>query len=236
MNKPIVSQTNKETDIKVAVYGGNGFVGTRVSECLVERGFDTVAVSRTGHKPLHLKDLKWSESVRWCKGDASAPDIKLLETIDILVLLVGSPPIPTFSNKSYLRQVFMNGTTNVNAINAAAEAGVKQVILLGAKIPCIINTDKFGYAKGKRLALEAARNFANLSDQHSATVLKPGAIYGKRHLSNGKVVHLDWFMAPLSKVMPWQFVSVDAVAKSIAHMAIDSGGKGEFSIVGNSDI
>ena len=236
MGKQIETQTNKEADIKVAIYGGNGFVGTHVSKYLAQRKISTVALSRTGHKPLHIKDQQWSESVRWCKGDASTPDAKLLQTVDVLVLLVGSPPLPTFSKESYDRQVFMNGTTNVNAIKGATDAGVKRIVLVGARIPWPINTDKFGYAKGKRLALEAAQEFAKQSEQHSATVIKPGAIYGKRYLSNGKVVPLDWFMAPMAKLMPWQFVSVDAIANRIASIAIEHGDASGLTIIENSDI
>lgn len=235
MTDKFATQTDKNTHFKVAIYGGNGYVGTRVCEQLSKKGVSTVALSRTGHKPLHIKDTKWSESVRWCKGDASKPDTKLLEQVDVLVLLVGSAPLPTFSKESYDHQVFMNGTTNVNAIEAAADAGIKHVILLSAKIPWPINTDKFGYAKGKRLAENAAQTFAELSHQHSATVLKPGAIYGKRYLSNGKVVRLDWFMSPLSKIIPWQFVSVGAVASRIADIALEPT-IDQFRIIENRNI
>jgi len=230
---------------RVVVYGGNGFVGTRVARCLAEKNIYTVCVSRTGHKPVHLKDQPWSENVRWCKGDASEPHPDLLESASVLITLVGSPPLPTLTKDAFEHQVFMNGTTNVNAIRAAGTAGIKKVILLGAKIPLPLRSDRFGYTKGKRLALEAAKAFSELSSEHRAAVLQPGAIYGTRHLATGKSLPLGTVMKPLSFIMPWQFISVDQVAKRITSIALndDSGEvsgevsrSDQFSIIGHSDI
>jgi len=137
-------QTDKT---KVAVYGGNGFVGTRVAKALLEQDVCAICLSRTGHKPLHLKDCKWSESVRWCKGDASTPDTQLLEHLDGLVTLVGS-------QEAYDQQVFMNGTANANAIREAGKSGIKRIVLVGAQIPFFIRGDHFGYASGKSVPLD----------------------------------------------------------------------------------
>lgn len=227
---------NKE-NIKVVIYGGNGFVGTRVAERLVRLDACTVCISRTGHKPLHLREEEWSTNVRWCKGDASQADEALLASIDVLICLVGSPPVPTFSQESYEHQVFMNGTTCANAIKSAEKAGIKRVVLLNAQIPLPLRTDRFGYAKGKRLALEAAEAFAEISEHHTAVVLQPGAIYGKRHLANGKVVPLHWFMRPFSVIMPWQFVSVEDVADCIVRAVIDDKRyRGKFTVLSNRDL
>jgi len=217
-----VSNTKHQTTQKVVVYGGNGFVGTRVAEQLFRSGVCTVCLSRTGHKPLHLKDEEWSQKVRWCKGDASEPSTQLLSTADVLITLVGAAPLPTFSKQAYEEQVFMNGTTNVNVIQAAGEAGVKRVVLLGAKIPLPLRTEYFGYAKGKKLALQAAKQFSELSDQHSAVVIKPGVIYGTRYLLSGKSIALGKVFKPMSYVMPWQFVSVEQVAKRIVDAALSA--------------
>ncbi|MFT6409159.1 MAG: nucleoside-diphosphate-sugar epimerase, partial [Arenicella sp.] len=204
-NKPISDR------IKIAVYGGNGFVGTRVAEALVDRGVCAACLSRSGHKPLHLKDQKWSETARWCKGDASDPDTQLLERMDGLVTLVGSPPLPTFSKQAYDQQVFVNGTTNAIAIQRAGEAGIKRIVVVGAQIPFFMRRESFGYAKGKNIALQAAEDFSKLSSEHRAVVLQPGMIYGRRYLESGKAIPLDKIFKPFSWLMPWQFVSVEKV-------------------------
>lgn len=235
----MVQDCDTETDspTKIVVYGGNGFVGTHIAKELSESDACTVCLSRTGHKPLHLKDDQWSEKIRWCKGDASEPDEQLLQRMDVLICLVGSPPIPTFSKQAYEQQVFMNGSSSVTLIEKAQQAGIKRIILLGAKIPYLLQSDSFGYAKGKRMALDAAKEFAAAAPENQATVLQPGAIYGTRHLDNGKALRLDWFMRPLAVLMPWQFVSVQRVAQRIANIALsDVPQDPRMQVISNRDI
>jgi len=222
---------------KIVIFGGNGFVGTHVAEQLANRDLCVICLSRTGHKPIHLKDEAWSTSIRWCKGDASEPNMPLLSSSDIVISLVGSAPLPTMSKDAFQHQLFMNGVTNVNLINAAAKAGVKRIVLLGAKIPSLLKRDGFGYAKGKRLALEAAEEFSTLSDKHTAIVLQPGAIFGTRHLKNGKAIPLGSILKPISYLIPWQFVSVDSVASAVAHAAIsDAPYAGKFTVLAHNRI
>ena len=222
---------------KVVIYGGNGFVGTHVAHALLNKGVCTACLSRSGHKPLHLKDQKWSESVRWCKGNALEPDTKLLERVHGMIALVGSAPLPTTSREAYEAQVIANGETNASAIKAAGEAGIKRIILVGAKLPFFLQSDRFGYAKGKRIAMEAARAFSELSNEHRAVVLQPGMIFGKRFLKSGKSVSLDTFFKPLSYIMPWQFVCVNRLAERVAcEMMCDDSSRGQFIVIKNSQI
>lgn len=233
-NSEAKSQAEKT---KVIIYGGNGFVGTHVARCLAESNVAAVCLSRTGHKPIHLQDEEWSNQVCWSKGDASQPDPKLLASADCMICLVGSAPLPTFSKAAYEQQVFSNGTTNATAIKAAGVAGIKKVILLGAKIPWPMRRDSFGYAKGKELALAAANEFSQLSEHHSAIVLQPGIIHGKRHLTSGKVIPIDLYVGPMAHLMPSQFVSVETLAKRIAEVSLTEGPHtGKLTIISNSDI
>jgi len=231
------SPQSRAKKAKVIIYGGNGFVGTHVAKRLVEANAYAVCLSRTGHKPIHLQDEEWSSQACWSKGDASAPDSKLLASADCLICLVGSAPLPTFSQASYNEKVFTNGTANANVIKAAAEAGIKKVILLGAKIPWPLRRDSFAYTKGKNLALNAASEFAQLSEQHTAVVLQPGMIYGKRFLANGKSIPLNTLLGPIPHIMPGQFVSVETVANRIIEMALTEGAHtGKLTIIKNADI
>lgn len=227
----------KENKLKVAIYGGNGFVGTYLAKEFAARNIGTVCLSRSGYKPLHLKDEEWSETVRWCKGDATEPKLELLSTVDVIIVSVGSPPIPTLSKEAYEHQVFMNGTTNANLIRAAGEAGVKRVIVMGASIPLPMRSDKFGYTKGKRLAYDAAKAFSELSKQHRAVVLQPGAIFGTRHLANGWSIPLGAVMKPLSYIMPWQFIDVEKIAQRVVNEALDNDAdKPSFMVLKNTAI
>jgi nucleoside-diphosphate-sugar epimerase len=222
---------------KVIIYGGNGFVGTHVAKRLSLANAKVVAVSRKGNFPKHLHEEDWAKRVSWKKGDANQPDMELLATCDVMVCLVGSPPIPTFNADAYEQQLFMNGTANVSAIEAAGKAGIKRLVLLGAKIPESIQGDRFAYAKGKRLSLEAALKFSELSKEHQATILQPGGIYGTRHTAGGMPIPINWVLAPLAKIIPSQLVSVDRVADRIADAALCANSDTvAFSVIANSHI
>ena len=146
---------------RVVVFGGSGFVGSRVVEKLAELGANVVAVSRGGRPPEQVKNEEWAKQVAWVKGDAGAPDVELLKGSDAVVSLIGSAPKPTFSEDAYEKEFSLNGTSNVNVIQAAGEAGVKRVVYLAAKIPGYMDKDSFAYTKGKRVSIEAAEKFAS---------------------------------------------------------------------------
>jgi nucleoside-diphosphate-sugar epimerase len=235
---------------KVAVFGGNGFVGVHVLERLAGKGIDCICISRTGEVPVHLRksEPSWVDTVDWVKGDASRPDVSLLGQAGVVITLVGSPPVPTFTKEAKKQQVFMNGDTNVGAIEGAALAGVKRVVLLGAYMPKLLQTSRFGYYVGKQKAFEAARQFALLSAEHSAVVLRPTAIYGTRYTAKGRPIALDPLMGPVAKIqlslprfvrnrLPKTLVSVDQVATVLANAAISPPQNNEpFTIIENEQI
>lgn len=222
---------------KVVIYGGNGFVGTHVAQRLSLANAKAVAVSRSGRFPKHLHQQEWAKRVSWKKGDASEPDMDLLKSCDAMICLVGSPPIPTFSKKAYDHQLFTNGTANVKAIQAAGEAGIKRLVLLGAKLPEVIQTDRFAYAKGKRISIEAASKFSELSKEHKVTIIQPGAIYGTRHTIGGMPVPIHLILGPLAKILPSLFISVDKVADRIADAALDTRNEAlSFSVIHHAHI
>ena len=222
---------------KIVIYGGSGFVGCKVAEVLSTASVKVVCVSRTGNKPIHLQAHAWAEGVDWVRGDASQPDPELLQDCTALVCLVGSPPIPTVGKQAYDKQVFANGLTNSAAIKAAESAGVRRVVLLGAKIPYLMDKDWFGYAKGKQISFQAAESFSQISDDHHAVVIQPGGIFGKRHTQSGKEIPIDLVMRPLSRILGSQLISVERVASRIASEALSKDENQEsLKIVKHSDI
>jgi len=222
---------------KILIYGGNGFVGTHLAEKLSLKGFSVVCLSRSGHKPLHLNDKKWSENVRWCKGDANSPDEELLSTAEVVVILIGSPPLPTLTQEAYQKQLNSNGEAPNSVIEASLKVGVKRIVLMGAQVPFFLNTDFFAYSRGKRSALESAKTFAKASDQHSAVVFQPAPIYGKRHLKNGRVIPLDKFMSPLRKIVPSQFMCVNRLTNKLTNVIVNHDEyQGKFTLFKQSDI
>lgn len=205
---------------RIIIYGGNGFVGVNVAEQLIARGASVTCVSRSGQRPVHLTNIDWADKVAWLKGDAGTPDASLLSDFDVLISTVGSPPMPTLSQATYAKQLSINGTCNVNAIECGGEAGIKRLVLVGAKLPKFLQIDRFAYAKGKRIAFEAAQAFARLSDEHRAIVIQPGGVFGTRYTPSGTKIPLGLVMGPLSKIMSSQFISVEKLAKCIADSAL----------------
>ena len=229
---------------KIVLFGGNGFVGTAVAQELIHQGFTPVCVSRTGSMPMYLNETEWAEEAEWIQGDALNPDPQLFDKTLAVVTLVGSPPVPTFSKLAYQKQLTMNSEPNLAVMRATAESEVKRLVILGAHLPEIVQTDKFGYAKGKRLCEEAAQQFADESDQHTAVVVKPTAIYGVRHSATGRRINIGLAMKPIAnlqamlpkKYLPETLVSVQAVANSVVNACLDQSLAGRFSVVTNQQI
>jgi nucleoside-diphosphate-sugar epimerase len=235
-------------ETKIIVFGGTGFVGTSVAKNLVSRGINTVCVSRSGSRPAHLAtNAPWAEQVQWETGDATSPDHTLLKSATVVLTLVGSPPLPTFTKRAWQQQLLMNSEPSIQVINAAQQCGVPRVVLLGAHLPWLLQTDFFAYAKGKRLSFEAAQNFANAAQKHVATVIQPSAIYGTRHTRSGKAINIARVMRPLAKlqnalpaminkVLPEPFVSVDAVAQCTVDACLADQYPSKFSVIANAQI
>lgn len=206
--------------MRIIIYGGNGFVGTQAAKTLILQGADVTCVSRTGDQPAQLLAQEWANRVTWVRGDADNPNTELLGAHQVLISTIGAPPIPTFTQQGYAKSLHTNGEVNARAIEAAGQVGIKRLVLLGAKLPAAINGDWFAYAKGKAMAMQAAEQFSQLSDAHSAVVIQPGGIVGRRHTKNGRALPIDVVLSPVSKLMPSQLISVDKVAQCIADAAL----------------
>lgn len=235
------------TDKRVVLYGGNGFVGTSIAKLLVQRGVTPVIISRTGDRPAHLTDESWADDAVWLYGDAKRPTLKYLKGATAVVALVGSAPVPTFSDEAYKHRFFKNSLPNIGAIAAAKATGVKHLVLIGAHIPKVLSTRNSAYVRGKRLCIEAASDFAATSDLHGAVILQPTGIYGVRHKADGKAVRLDLVLRPISiiqgvlpefirKFLPEQLVSVEAVARAAVSACLDEAFAGKHHVLSNQEI
>ena len=63
------------TALRVTVLGGNGYVGQRVCEKLVERGCDVTSISKSGKAPSGA----WTQSVKWVANDLTRGSRQELE-------------------------------------------------------------------------------------------------------------------------------------------------------------
>ena len=236
------------TPIRLLVYGGNGFVGSKVLELAATRGAICTSVSRSGKIPAQLERLRpsWLSNVTWTAGDALHPDPSQVASADAIVCLVGSPPLPTFNQRAFEQQVMINGSANSAVIAEAQRQGVKRLVLLSAHIPALMRSSRFGYYVGKQQAGEAAADYAKASVDNAATVIYPSAIYGKRYTGGGTAVPLGVFMSPVAWVMrclpmavsqflPESPVRVQQVATSVVDAAMAAERRG-LMVVENQDL
>ncbi len=229
---------------RIVLVGGSGFVGSQIAAGLVAAGKTPVCISRRGGRPPHLEGVAWAAAADWLQGDARDPQPAWFAEALAVVTLVGSPPVPTVSRQAYLEQVANNSEANLAAIGAAEAAGVTRLVVLGAHLPGPLRSDRFGYAKGKRLTMEAARDFVERAPEQGAVVLQPSAIYGTRHSAAGTPVNLGRVMGPVASLqnslpealkafLPEPFVSVQAVAAHAVAACLEPQYAGKFTVIGN---
>ncbi|XP_057521652.1 uncharacterized protein At1g32220, chloroplastic isoform X1 [Amaranthus tricolor] len=129
---------------KLLVFGGNGFVGSHVCKEALERGLSVSSISRSGRSSINEP---WADRVSWHQGNLFSPEtIKdVLDGVTSVISCVGG-----FGSNSYMYKI--NGTTNMNAIRAAAEKGVKRFVYISAADFGVVNYLLQGYYEGKRAA------------------------------------------------------------------------------------
>ena len=82
--------------LRVAVFGGTGYVGSAVCDRLVRRGHIVTAISRRGANPKPNSDTLGR--VNWVRGDATDGKVveKVLKDSDAAVHAIGTCPRPKF--------------------------------------------------------------------------------------------------------------------------------------------
>jgi len=234
---------------RVIVFGATGFVGSHIMACLGRACIDGLGVSRSGSMPISWQKnpQPWMDRLSWVSSDASVLDESLFNGASSVISCIGSPPVPTFSEAAFKKQLQANGDINVNIIRSASINNIERIILIGAQIPAILQTEKFAYYLGKQKALEAARQFALSEEGRFAAVLQPGGIYGTRSTQGGVPIPLNWLMHPVSVVhqalpewaqkrLPAQFVSVHKVASMAVDQLSTAITDKPFKLISNEDI
>ncbi|KAH6624801.1 hypothetical protein B0J18DRAFT_450005 [Chaetomium sp. MPI-SDFR-AT-0129] len=75
---------------RIVVFGGNGFLGSRICRAAVSRNWDVTSVSRSGPPHWHTSPA-WSTSVSWERADIFRPSqwVSLLHNADYVVHSLG---------------------------------------------------------------------------------------------------------------------------------------------------
>lgn len=160
---------------KVLVLGGNGYVGTHICKEALAKGIPVASLSRSGRPGVAEP---WCDDVEWVKGDLFQPANwrTALDDVSAVVSCVGG-----FGSNEQMRKI--NGGANVEAIRAAAEAGVDRFVFISAHDFGLPGFVMRGYYAGKRAAEdELLRRFP-----YSGVILRPGFIHGVRQVGSVKL-------------------------------------------------
>ncbi|CAL9073797.1 unnamed protein product [Musa textilis] len=209
---------------KLLVLGGNGFVGSHVCKEALDQGLSVSSLSRSGRSSIRES---WADKVEWLQGSLLVPESwkDVMNDVTAVISCVGG-----FGSNSYMYKI--NGTSNINAIRAAAEkAGVKRFVYISAADFGLVNYLLQGYYEGKRAAeAELLTKFT-----YGGVILRPGFIYGTRQVGSMKIP-LGLIGSPLEMVLQHARplgrlplvgplltppVNVTAVAKVAVRAAID---------------
>lgn len=185
---------------KIVVFGGSGFVGTRVCKHIVGMGADVVSVSRHG-RPASATGA-WADSVQWAKGDIFDPQSGWKD------LLKGSAGVVStlgaFGSNEFMYKIC--GQANIDVMDAAADLKVPRFAFISVHdyhFPGGWHAKDFllkGYFQGKR---DAEAHLFKLFPE-SGVALRPGFIYGSRAAGN-MTIPLGVVGVPLAAVS-WHYM------------------------------
>jgi len=231
---------------KIVVFGGDGFIGSRVCKQLLDinPGTKVVAISRTrSEPPLWAAKMTWAKKVDWIAADALTADFApLLEGASAVVSCIGA--LGSQDDEK------INGQANVRLADAAAKANVQRFVYIS--VNPLVNEAAAGlgvlpeYFKGKREAEAAVK--ADFGPK-SSTIVRPTLVYGGDvfNISPPRVPYY-WgsfvetvlcsipfrLLADLSAPVPALKVAllppvdVDTCARAVAEAALGEGDGGEI--------
>mmetsp|Transcript_121498 Transcript_121498/g.222657 ORF Transcript_121498/g.222657 Transcript_121498/m.222657 type:complete len:443 (+) Transcript_121498:33-1361(+) len=175
----VVAQLPGSSKPRLAVFGGRGFIGSRVCRTLIESGCEVVSISLSGMPPSWAKDEPWVQEVQWLSVDEAD---KSLGALDSAISCVGNlRPNSNWTDFFGLRWDFprmqrQNGDVNEQIAEAAKRAGAQRFtyVSVSSDVSYAYGGALMGYIKGKRQGEDAARRL--FGDR--ATIVGPSLVYG----------------------------------------------------------
>eukprot|EP01025_Chloroclados_australasicus_P056800 TRINITY_DN7065_c1_g2_i1.p1 TRINITY_DN7065_c1_g2~~TRINITY_DN7065_c1_g2_i1.p1 ORF type:complete len:332 (-),score=46.12 TRINITY_DN7065_c1_g2_i1:285-1145(-) len=174
---------------RVAVFGGNGFVGSRICQEVLNTGMGVISINRSG-RPTNISEA-WVNDVEWVTGDAldeSTYKSKLLGCAAAI------SSVGAFGTNEYMLKV--NGQSNINAIKAAKDVGVPRFVYIAVHEYGLPSFVLNGYFQGKK----DAENFLKETYGEQGVTLKPGFITGGRKVG-AVTVPINIIGDPLKQVL-----------------------------------
>jgi len=191
------------TEAKLVVFGGNGFVGSRVCEAAHKMGLHVISINRSG-RPSWLKK-PWANEVEWVHGDALQPACY----IDKLRGALGAVScVGGFGGQAKMYRIC--GEANIQAIETAASVKVPRFAFVSVyhdTLPGFVK--QIGYFKGKMDAEAALQRCFGAN----GVAIRPFFIHGTRHLTEQLGIPLQVVGMPLEAAL--SYIPTKQLATSI---------------------
>jgi UDP-glucose 4-epimerase len=200
--------------VKLLVTGASGFLGSRHTTLLRERGHEVVAVTRPGGRPRSGR-----EELRAIEIDAGDPAARQLVAGCDAVLHFAGVPDPASARQDPARAVRENVGTTLNLLEGCAEHGAG--LVYPSTVRAAQDTPPDPYATSKRLGEQACRmHEAPAAIARMTSVFGPGqvraegatgaiAAFADRALAGGPIV------IPGDPSRTRDFVFVDDVVEAL---------------------
>jgi UDP-glucose 4-epimerase len=203
--------------VKLVVTGASGFLGSRVTRVLRERGHEVVPVTRPGPRRRAALD-----EIRPLESDAGGHEIRELVAGCAAVLHFGGVPDPGAARRDPARAVRENAGTTVNLLEACAEHGAG--LVYPSSVRAGVDPPPDPYALSKRLGEEACR-----LHPAPATVLRLTSVFGPGQLvsegATGAIAAFAWralagqpIVIPGDPMRTRDFVYVDDFADALEEL------------------
>jgi UDP-glucose 4-epimerase len=206
--------------VKLLITGASGFLGSRLTRHLRERGHDVVAVTRPG--PRQRIALAEVDPIQ---ADAGGLEVRTLIPGCTAVLHFGGVPDPDSARRDPARAVRENVGTTLNLLEGCAEHGAG--LVYPSSVRAAVDPPPDPYALSKRLGEEACR-------LHPArtTVLRLTSVFGPGQLvpegATGAIAAFAWralagepIVIPGDPARTRDFVYVDDFAEAVERLLAD---------------
>jgi nucleoside-diphosphate-sugar epimerase len=217
----------------VAIVGGAGFIGRATCAALRERGMSARVIDRTPMSGAHVVDI--------ASFDAEERLVDAFRGVQSVIHLASRVDPPRTNEREHMRALHIDGTRHV--VRAAQRAGVDKLVLVssavvyGARPDNPVPLDENAPRRPNEdlpYAVDKAAQERVVEVEHGilkTAIARPAIVYGRgarNYLT--EILRTAPVLPALDGVRPpLQFVHVDDVARSLAHLAIEAH-EGVFNI------
>ena len=117
--------------MKIAIFGGGGFIGSTIADCLLKDGHELRIFERPRVEPY--RQFAHNERVEWLTGDfMSVHDVSnAIEGVDVVLHLI-STTLPKSSNDDMIYDVESNLVPTLQLLNVMVAKGVHKIVFISS--------------------------------------------------------------------------------------------------------